>query len=174
MRTATVLKTWIVALAILLLLPSQRLCARPPILTLNNVTITQKGEYVVVRVEFNFPLRYVKHFPYESGDDLRIQFEPIRLAVRPGEEAALFTRRSVRPPPNNIASLLEVVYEGNVEGGPFLTLFFVRPVVFTVEQGTDFRSLIIVVHGPEAPEHVPQSHKPDVPREGKVPDVEQR
>lgn len=152
MRTVLLLKTWIVTFVGLLLLLSPGLGARAPILTLGDVNITEEDSCAVIQVKFNFPLRYVKHFPYESGDDLRIQFDPIPIAVPPGERSALFTRESVRPPRNDIASLLEVIYEGNVEGGPFLTLYFRRPVVFKVEQGADFRSLNIVVLGSEGSE----------------------
>lgn len=149
MRAATLIKVGIVTVVALLLLSMAVLKAMAPILTLNDVTIAEYDGCAVIQVMFNFPLRYVKHFPYESGDDLRIQFDPIPIAVPPGETSALFTRESVRPPSNDIASLLEVIYEGNVEGGPFLTLYFRHPVVFKVEQGADFRSLNIVVLGSE-------------------------
>jgi hypothetical protein len=145
MNRKRVVKTWVLGLIGLLVLSS---ALRATQVIVNDVEIKEEGKCAVIRVEFSFPVRYVKHFPYESGDDLRIQIEPI--AVSQGDKEALFTRESVRPPPNDIASLLEVVYEGNIEGGPFLTLSFRRPVVFKVEQGTDFRSIIIGVHGPEA------------------------
>lgn len=117
---------------------------------LDKVRIDEKGECAMIQVEFGFPVRYVNHFPSESGDDLRIQFEPITISQ--GDEDAVFTRESHRPPPNEIASLLEVVYEGHIEGGPFLTLFFRTNVKFRVEQGVDFRSLIIFVQGHDASE----------------------
>lgn len=152
MRSVTLLKAWIVSLAALLLIFTPASEARAPILTLSDVTISEEDGCAVIQVKFNFPLRYVKHFPYESGDDLRIQFDPIPIAVPPGERSALFTRESVRAPRNDIASLIEVIYEGNVQGGPFLTLYFRRPVVFRVEQGADFRSLNIMVLGSETSE----------------------
>lgn len=152
MRAPTLLKAWIIIYVALLVLSASVLMARAPILTLNDVTIAEQDGCALIQVKFNFPLRYVKHFPYESGDDLRIQFDPIPIAVPPGEGSALFTRESVRPPRNDIASLIDVIYEGNVEGGPFLTLYFSRPVVFRVKQGADFRSLNIVILGPEASE----------------------
>lgn len=132
----------------LLLLSPPAFAAASQILTPDDVTITETGRCAVIRVTFSFPVRYVKHFPYTSGDDLRIQLEP--LAASPADREALFTRKSVRPPRSEIASLADVVYEGNVPGGPFLTLFFARPRMFRVEQGRDFRSLIVVVSGEEA------------------------
>jgi len=120
---------------------------------LDDVRITERDGCAVIRVGFNIPVRYVKHFPYESGDDLRIQLEAI--SISPGEREALFRNEYHRPPPDDTSGLEEVLYEGNVEGGPFLSLFFRTPVVFKVEQGSDFRSLVVVVTGPEAKEPCP-------------------
>jgi tetratricopeptide (TPR) repeat protein len=134
------------------LLPSSpAFAAIPQILTPSDVTITERENCAVIRVAFTFVVRLVRHFPQASGDNLRIQFAPV--GPRAVDREALFTRRSVRPPRSEIASLAEVVYEGNVVGGPFLTLSFTRPRMFRVEEGRDFRSLIIVVRGegPECP-----------------------
>ena len=139
---------WGLLLLLLLLLSSPAFASILQILTPEDVTITEAAGCAVIRVAFPFPVRYVKHFPYASGDDLRIQFEP--LVVSPADREALFRRRSVRPPRSHIASLAEVVYEGDVGGGPFLTLLFARPRMFSVKQGADFRSLIVVVRGDEA------------------------
>src|SRR3990172_7487744 len=128
-----------------LLVSSPAFAAMPQILTPSDVTITERENCAVIRVAFSFVVRLVRHFPQASGDALRIQFAPLGLSG--ADREALFTRRSVRPPRSDIASLAAVVYEGNVAGGPFLTLFFTRPRMFRVEEGRDFRSLIIVVRG---------------------------
>ena len=117
-------------------------------LIVDTVEITEAPDCSEVRVSFNFPIRYVKHFPFSTGDDLRIQFEPITTST--AEQEALFARETVLAPPNDIVGLTEVVYEGDIGGGPFLTLFFRRPVRFAVEHGADFRSVVVVVAGPES------------------------
>ena len=61
-------------------------------------------------------------------------------------------RRESFSPPNDFAKLIEVIYEGDIIGGPYLTLLFRSPVDFMVQQGADFRSLIVAVPGPEADE----------------------
>jgi tetratricopeptide (TPR) repeat protein len=121
--------------------------AAPQILTPSDVTLAEIGRCATVRVAFPFPVRYLRHFPPESGRDLRIQFEPFALSAE--DRAALFTRRSYLPPRTPIASLEEIAYEGNLEGRPFLRLAFTRLRAFRVEQGDDFRSFIIVVSAPE-------------------------
>jgi tetratricopeptide (TPR) repeat protein len=144
-----------------LLLSSPAFAAIPEILTPSDVTITEQENCAVIRVAFSFVVRLVRHFPQASGDDLRIQFVP--FGVSAADREGLFTRRSVRPRRSDIASLAEVVYEGNVAGGPFLTLFFTRPRMFRVEEGKDFRSLIIVVRG-EGPECPPVGPGPPAKR----------
>lgn len=97
----------------------------------------------LVRVRFNFPVRYKRHFPYSAGEDLRIRLESIVSSTE--EEAALLTRETVVPTDGDSASLTEVTFEGNIDGGPYLSLIFSRPVMFDVKQGADFRSIDIAV-----------------------------
>lgn len=140
-------RTILIVLGLLLLsMDTQAQPVRDKILA--DADIRQESECAFVRVGFNFPVRYVKHFPYEYGEELRIQLDPI--AISPVDRDALFKRESMRPPSNEIAALLEIIYEGDMEGGPFLTLLFRRPVAFKVGQGADFRSLMIVVPGSKA------------------------
>ncbi|MFQ5442177.1 MAG: hypothetical protein ACE5EB_05570 [Thermodesulfobacteriota bacterium] len=113
---------------------------------LDQVDIEETEVCAAVHVGFNIPMRYIKHFPYESGTELRIQLEAITIS--PAERDALFEREHFKPPPNDIASLTEVEYEGNIDGGPFLNLFFDRVVEFKVSQGEDYRSILIIVTWP--------------------------
>jgi len=116
-------------------------------LIMADVDIVEEEDCALVTVQFSFPVRYTNHFPYSEGDDLRIQLEPV--VTSPADREVLFTRETVLPPPNEIAALTEVIYEGNIQGGPFLTLFFKRTVAFEVEQGSDYRSLVIAVTDPD-------------------------
>ena len=110
---------------------------------LDEVHVTDQGACSVIRVGFTLPIRYVRHFPPDRGEELRIKLDPI--AVSPVDRPALGMRESLRPTPNGHVPLHEVVFEGDMEGGPFLTLDFSRMVNYAVRQGRDFRSLIIAV-----------------------------
>jgi len=110
---------------------------------LDQVHVTDQGACSVFQVGFTLPIRYVRHFPPDKGDELRIKLDPI--AVSPVDQPALGMRESLRPVPNGHVPLLEVIFEGDMEGGPFLTLDFSRAVNFAVRQGTDFRSVIVAV-----------------------------
>ena len=113
----------------------------------DEVWLEQVQECRFIEVRFNIPMRYIKHFPYERGEDLRIQLEP--LAVSPAEKEALFRREYPGSLPAEVGEIADVVYEGDIEGGPFLSLYFHDPLSFKVGQGQDFRSLFISIAGVE-------------------------
>jgi len=133
---------------------SHRLWARQIII--DDIEITEESGCSEILVTFSFPVRYIKHFPYELGDDLRITIRPIVTGSE--ERDAIFSREPVVPPPNELAGLTKLVYEGDLPDGPFLTLFFDQVVAYQVGQGDDYRSLIIVVTAPDNPEtcHIKQ------------------
>lgn len=122
---------------------STRLMAERVIL--DTLTTAQEDGCGTIRVAFNFPVQYIKHFPYSSGNDLRIKLKPI--ITDPADQKALFTRETIQLPPGSLSELKEVSYEGNVEGGPFLSIWFQNRVNFKVSQGKDFRSFVINVSG---------------------------
>lgn len=112
--------------------------------TLSDVQVAEAGPLSVIEVSSTVLVRYVQHYPENSGDELRIQLELIGVT---GDQVKWeFRRQIVSGQPKNAARLTEVVYEGDVDNGPYLTLFFRRPVGFQVQQGSDFRSIVVVVH----------------------------
>lgn len=121
---------------------------------LRSVEFFTVGEVAVARIRFNFPVRYLRHAPLLSGDQLIIQFRTI--AVSPGDLDALFKRESIRPRQDNPAQVLEVIYEGSLEGGPVLTVRFQTERAYRVTQGEDYRSLDIAV----LPEEADQGEEP--------------
>jgi hypothetical protein len=112
-----------------------------------------EGEAVTkLHISLTTRVRYVRHFPYESGQELRIKITPFDISSDNAE--ALFGRETLVPYGHENVPLVEVVYEGDMEGGPYLTLFFSRCVEFWVEQGRDSRSIVVYVDdvAPEVPE----------------------
>ena len=92
----------------------------------NEANIEEQKGCMVIMVQFNFPVRYRRHFPKESSDAVRIQFEPISMSSSDRED--LFEREEVRFAPDDRVPLAEVIFEGNITGGPFLTLTFLRSI----------------------------------------------
>lgn len=103
-----------------------------------------EGEAVTtLRIGLTTRVRYVRHFPYESGQELRIKITPFDISSDNAD--ALFRRETLVPSGHEDLPLNEVVYEGDIENGPYLTLSFSRCVDFWVEQGRDSRSIVVYV-----------------------------
>jgi len=117
---------------------------------LGDVNIVAQGECAIIDVCFNHPVRYVKHFSPHSADPGRTQLLPI--VVSPTHSEALFKRESVRLEAGNPAALAQVMYEGNLEGGPLLTLVFDEPVAFRVKPDKGERRLTVAVSGVGRPD----------------------
>lgn len=110
---------------------------------LDDVTINKGSEYAAIKIDLSFPVRYVRHFPLDVGSEVRIQLEP--LAISPQDRDALLGREAVTPREGNPASAAEVLYEGDVAGGPYLSVIFSQRVNYRVVQGSDYRSILVLV-----------------------------
>lgn len=115
---------------------------------IEDVSVTRSDTAWLVRISFSFPVSYRSHFPQDRGEELRVMLTP--AAVGTTETDAVLGRESVRL--SGGGPVYEVIWEGDAEGGPFLTVLFRNPVPFSVQPGRDFRSLTVSVH---APEHAP-------------------
>ena len=142
-RTAkTILGAAFSALLLYLAANSQ---SAPPVRdkVLEDVEITKSDGNLIVEVYFSFPLRYRSHFPQDSGKELRIRLQPVRVPV--SDLDAVFQRESVTPPYADAVALDEVIYEGDIDGGPYLTVRFLQTASYQVVPGADYRSMRIVV-----------------------------
>ena len=110
---------------------------------LDEVSVVQRDEELYVEVLFTFPLRYRSHFPEDRARELRIRLQPVRVPI--SDLDAVPRRESVVPQYADVVALDEVIYEGDIEGGPYLTIRFTRPVRYQVIPGSDYRSMRIVV-----------------------------
>jgi hypothetical protein len=117
---------------------------------LDDVKISRTGEHIVIQVAFNFPVRYLRHYPLDYGNELNIQLEPI-LAGAEGM-GGLKQRESLPAPANNPAGLVRVEYEGRELVEPTLRVVLNKASNYTVKQGDDSRSLQILLPVPTAEE----------------------
>jgi hypothetical protein len=108
---------------------------------LDTIDVQHTGDGTMIRVTMTVPVRYIRHYPYESGNELRIKVLP--FDVRSNDRDALRQRESLVPPDDDPPELMEVIYEGDMDGGPFLTLLFDHEVHYEVEQGRDSRSIVV-------------------------------
>ena len=136
-------KVWagiILALAVVLF---AQLVDSEPVRTkiLDSLDVREVDALTIVRISLTTRVRYDSHFPYESGKELRIRIKPFGISA--DDLNALFKRETLVPTDHEGLPLEEVVYEGDIEGGPYIVLNFSRPVDFWVEQGRDSRSIVV-------------------------------
>jgi hypothetical protein len=115
---------------------------------LSNVSVEESADGSTIHIEFTFPVRYLRHFPADYGDTIEISLKEV--AISDVDEQFLKRRESIRLPESISVPLLDVNYEGDLPGGPYLTLRFYKPVAYTVRQGSDFRSLTVYVFNDHA------------------------
>ena len=110
---------------------------------LSDLNISQTEQEVVIRVGFNFPVRYVRHYPLDYGKEVNIQLEPIVVGIE--DVSGLRKRESLSARKNNPAGLVRVDYEGNDLIKPTLRVILDKARSYDVRQGEDFRSLEVVL-----------------------------
>ena len=131
-----------ILLAIAVVLIAQLAGSEPVRKKLLDQLDVQHGEEVTtIRISLTSPVRYIRHFPHGSGEELRIKIT--LFDVSRDNREAFFSRETLVPFDDDDLPLDEVVYEGDIEGGPYLTLFFSSRVDFEVQQGTDSRSIVV-------------------------------
>jgi len=131
-----------ILLAIAIILIAQLVGSEPVRKKILDQLDVQSGEEVTtIRISLTSRVRYIRHFPYDSGEELRIKIT--LFDVSHDNREAFFGRETLVPFDDDDLPLEEVVYEGDIEGGPYLTLFFSRRVDFEVQQGADSRSVVV-------------------------------
>ena len=109
--------------------------------------VITRGNCVLVKIRFNIRIRYVGHFPSDTGQELRITLRPIDAAQAAAE---LLTRReSLRPPDARVAPIKTIEFEAARAGGPTLTVQFFKPMAYQVGPGADFESIVIAIGDPK-------------------------
>ncbi len=106
--------------------------------------VSQKG-CAILKISFNFRVRYSSHFPIGRGEELRIRLRPID----PGQAAAeiISQRESLRAPDSKLARIRSIEFDVGNAAGPVLVIQFYQPMSYQVGQGSDFQSLVIAISG---------------------------
>jgi hypothetical protein len=126
---------------------------------LDHAELTRSERGAALRVYFRFPVHYVRHFPYESGETLLIQVTPEILGAPEGKAPG--HREALRPPDDPDIPLTDIVFDNRTLWSPYLILHFSRRVDFRVSPGPDFRS--VIVEFPAATPAQPATLTPAVP-----------
>jgi len=114
---------------------------------LEDVSVRAADGGTELAVHFSFPLRYLRHFPEVKGRTLQIALTAINISDI--DRSLLGRRESIRVPDELVDDVVDISYEGDLPGGPYLTLRFYQDLHFEVRPGSDFRSIRILL--PEIP-----------------------
>ena len=112
---------------------------------LSGAQIVTRNECALLKISFNFRVRYDSHFPLDHGNELRIRVSAIDPAVAAAN--ILTQRESLRAPGNKIAAIKAIELDLNFAPGPALVIQFNRTVHYEVGQGADFQSVIVAISG---------------------------
>lgn len=110
---------------------------------IEDVVMFTDNDKAVVQVQFSSPLRYENHYPETGGQFLQVKFRlvtPIQPSIR-----QTVSQEKMKTDVVNLTSLANISYEGNVPGGPLLTMLFTRPVEYDVSVSEDLESIIVEI-----------------------------
>jgi len=110
---------------------------------ISDISFSQSSENATIKVSFNFPVRYLRHYPANNGKEVRIQFEP--MSANTEDKLDLKKRESHFPPTSNPAGAVRVEYEGRDLLTPTILIVFDAPCYFDVTHGDDARSIQVLV-----------------------------
>lgn len=111
--------------------------------TLNDVRLYHTDRGAVLDIGFSMPVRYLRHAPLDQAEEIVIEIEPISRVQ--SDEEGLFERETVGFSQDEASPVLAVSYEGDATGGTLLSVEFKEKRNFTLEQGRDYRSIVIRV-----------------------------
>jgi len=112
---------------------------------LDDVVIDRIDYNAVIKVEFKRLFRYISHSPTSTGRtiNVRIDIPDINLpSIGP-----LVDNESIPIKNDKNTGLREVVYERDGRNSSYLIFYFDKDVSFEVVQGSDQRSLSVIVYG---------------------------
>lgn len=113
-----------------------------PSRVLEDVTAFSENNTVVMQVNFSVPVRYEDHFPQRSGEFLQIKLRLVSLGATQWKESLGLSK--VRPELARQIGLVNVAFEGDVEGGPLVTFLFNRTAEFELRQDSGTNTLLVV------------------------------
>ena len=111
-----------------------------------------------IRLQFTVPVRYIKHFPAERGELIKLYLQTVGLE----DSEEIFPREYAHTPPIPLASPFHVIYTTArtcfaVQDPLCLDIQFSQPVRFRIRPGNDGRSILLTI----LPDSEPAKDKPE-------------
>jgi len=115
---------------------------------LSGLREVQRKSCSLIKIDFNFRIRYAGHIPLARGSEVSISVH----AVDPEQVAALSLIRheALRAPASPLSAIKAIEFDAAGPGGPVLRILFDHPVAFAVAPGRDAESIVIAISGKTA------------------------
>lgn len=110
---------------------------------IDSVDVSRENNAVRIDVSFVCPVRYVTHAPQSHGSEVRIKVDPVPRCQDDAQAAG--QDQTIHPESEAHAPVTDITYEGNVPGGPFLTLRFSHEVNFRIAPTPDYRGITVTI-----------------------------
>jgi len=109
---------------------------------LKSVDFSAKDNGTEIKITVGPKFDYVSHFPSSRGKIIQIQLGVNDPAF---PEAELKRRETMQPDASAPAGVRDIIFEGNVKGGPYLVLRFNNVVTFTIEKVKAGHSITVAI-----------------------------
>jgi len=123
---------------------------------LEDVSFTDKGEEIEIKAKISLPFDYVKHFPSKRGKIIQIQ---LKVDGQEKDKKKTKRRETIRPDSSTPLKIRDVIFEGNVRGGPYLVIRFNDVVKFRVDEVKNSQTISIFVEKDKVQVPVPGQSK---------------
>jgi hypothetical protein len=114
---------------------------------LDDVVVDRVDYNAIIKVVFKRPFRYISHSPTRTGNTINVRIDILDSNRSTADQ--LIDNESIPVSDDKGTGLSEVVYEKNGRNSKYILFYFNHDVSFEVLQGTDQRSLSIIIYGLE-------------------------
>ncbi|MDH5547201.1 MAG: hypothetical protein OEZ43_16560 [Gammaproteobacteria bacterium] len=109
---------------------------------LTSVDYSSDENSIYIKANFGDIVNYEKHFPRSRGKIIQIQ---ISMPGKVFTETQLKRRETIEPDENAPSVIRDIIYEGNVRGGPYLVLRFSSVVTFKLDESKGSKVLTVTI-----------------------------
>jgi len=133
---------FISTLVVLFVLSSLNILQTPDNI-LEDVLVTEEGSALVMKIQTSIPVYYVDHYP--SGRSSFIQVKVRVVSLLGADKNEYMGSESILPGFIEQVPIIDVAYEGDVPGGPFISMHFKEPVNYQIKEDPELKGLFIYI-----------------------------
>jgi len=108
---------------------------------LEDIVVEDEGEMLVLHIETRIPIRYENHFPEGPSDFLQIKVRAVSFLGVNGTD--ILHGESILPGFLELVPIVDVIYEGDVPNGPFISIRFSKPLNYEVKEDPELNGIQI-------------------------------